>query len=113
MSRGQALKARARTSGRQPWPFVVSLVAQAFRRCPRGSRPESELAPHFVKVQAPVVALTHARVIDGTGAPPRENQTLVIRDGNIAARGRRGTRSRRRPAPRSSTSPARASSPAS
>ena len=44
------------------------------------------LAP-FIKVHAPVVALTHVRVIDGTGAPARENQTLVIRDGNIAAIG--------------------------
>jgi len=42
---------------------------------------------NYIKVEAPVVALTHARVIDGTGAPARENQTLVIRDGNIAAMG--------------------------
>ena len=41
----------------------------------------------FIKVQAPVVALVHARVIDGTGAPAREDQTIVIRDGNIAAIG--------------------------
>jgi imidazolonepropionase-like amidohydrolase len=41
----------------------------------------------YVSVDAPVVALTHVRVIDGTGAPPRENQTLVIRDGAIAAIG--------------------------
>ena len=41
----------------------------------------------FVKVDAPVVALTHARVIDGTGAPTRVDQTLVIRDGAIAALG--------------------------
>jgi enamidase len=42
----------------------------------------------FVKVDAPVVAITHVRVIDGTGAPARENETLLIRDGNIAAIGR-------------------------
>ena len=41
----------------------------------------------FVKVDAAVVALTHVRVIDGTGAPARENQTLVIKDGVIAAMG--------------------------
>ena len=46
----------------------------------------SPLAP-YVKVQAPVIALIHARVIDGTGAPAREDQTIVIRDGNIAALG--------------------------
>ena len=39
---------------------------------------------NFVKVDAPVVALTNVRVIDGTGAPARERQTIVIRDANIA-----------------------------
>ncbi len=41
----------------------------------------------FVTVDAPVVALTHATVFDGTGAPARRDQTLVIRDGRIAALG--------------------------
>jgi enamidase len=38
----------------------------------------------FIKVDAPVIALTHVRVIDGTGAPAKENQTIVLRGGNIA-----------------------------
>jgi imidazolonepropionase-like amidohydrolase len=49
-----------------------------------------KLAPEvraFVKEDAPVIALTHVRVIDGTGAAPRADQTLVIRDGKIAALG--------------------------
>jgi imidazolonepropionase-like amidohydrolase len=37
----------------------------------------------FVKVDAPVVALTHVRVIDGTGAAAREDQTVVISRGKI------------------------------
>jgi enamidase len=41
----------------------------------------------FVKVDAPVVALTNARVIDGTGAAPRDRQTIVIKGRNIAAFG--------------------------
>jgi enamidase len=41
----------------------------------------------FVKIDAPVVALVHARVIDGTGAPARADQTVVIRDDRIAAVG--------------------------
>ena len=41
----------------------------------------------FVKVDAPVVALTHVRVIDGTGAAPREDQTIVLSKGKIAAVG--------------------------
>jgi imidazolonepropionase-like amidohydrolase len=41
----------------------------------------------FVKVDAPVVALTHARVIDGTGAGAREDQTVMIFKGKISAVG--------------------------
>ena len=38
----------------------------------------------FIKTDAPVIALTNARVIDGTGAPAKPDQTLIIRSGNIA-----------------------------
>jgi enamidase len=41
----------------------------------------------FIKVDAPVVALTNVRIVDGTGAPARQNQTVVLRDGRIAAVG--------------------------
>jgi imidazolonepropionase-like amidohydrolase len=37
----------------------------------------------FVKVDAPVVALAHVRVVDGTGAAAREDQTVVISKGKI------------------------------
>jgi imidazolonepropionase-like amidohydrolase len=37
----------------------------------------------FIKIDAPVVALTHVRVIDGTGAAAREDQTVVINRGKI------------------------------
>jgi len=37
----------------------------------------------FVKVDAPVVALAHVRVIDGTGGPAREDQTIVLAKGKI------------------------------
>ena len=33
-------------------------------------QPANPLAP-YLKIQAPVIALIHARVIDGTGAPAR------------------------------------------
>ena len=45
----------------------------------------------YVSVDAPVIALTNARVIDGTGGPVREGQTIVIRDGTIAAVGAAGS----------------------
>src|SRR5882762_8776145 len=41
----------------------------------------------FVKIDKPAVAITRVRVIDGTGAPPREDQTMVISGGKIAAVG--------------------------
>jgi len=37
----------------------------------------------FVTVDAPVVVLAHVRVIDGTGAAAREDQTVVISKGKI------------------------------
>jgi imidazolonepropionase-like amidohydrolase len=37
----------------------------------------------FIKVDAPVVALTHVRVIDGTGAAAREDQTVIFSKGRI------------------------------
>ena len=48
------------------------------------------LAPatrQFVIEDRPVVVLRHVRLMDGTGAPVRENQTVVIRAGQIAAVG--------------------------
>jgi imidazolonepropionase-like amidohydrolase len=50
----------------------------------------TSLAPgvrEFVKVSAPVVALTHARVIDGTGSPARADQTIIISGGKIQSIG--------------------------
>ncbi len=41
----------------------------------------------FVTVDAPIFALARVRVIDGTGAAPRENQTIIISGGKIQAVG--------------------------
>jgi hypothetical protein len=41
----------------------------------------------FVAVDAPVVALTHVRVVDGTGAPARDDQTVVVSGARIQAVG--------------------------
>jgi enamidase len=46
--------------------------------------PFSPTVRGFITVDAPVVVLTHVRVIDGTGAPAKLDQTIVIRGGNIA-----------------------------
>ena len=43
------------------------------------SRPAlSPEVQRYVRVSAPVVALTHVRVLDGTGSAPKENQTVII-----------------------------------
>jgi imidazolonepropionase-like amidohydrolase len=55
-----------------------------------GPSPSAEVRA-FLKVDAPVVALLHARVVDGTGAPAREDQTLILRDGRIEAMGAAST----------------------
>ncbi|MGA2181407.1 MAG: amidohydrolase family protein [Bryobacteraceae bacterium] len=44
----------------------------------------------FIRIDAPVVALEHVRVIDGTGAAPLEDQTIVMDHGRIQAVGRAG-----------------------
>ncbi|HYX70514.1 MAG TPA: amidohydrolase family protein [Terriglobales bacterium] len=41
----------------------------------------------FIRVNAPVVALTHVRVVDGTGAPARDDQTIVLSGSKIQAVG--------------------------
>lgn len=41
----------------------------------------------FVSVDASVLALTHIRLIDGTGAPTLEDQTILIVDGRVEAVG--------------------------
>jgi enamidase len=44
----------------------------------------------YVRVDTNLLALVNARVVDGTGAPAREGQTIVVRDGDIVALGAAG-----------------------
>lgn len=47
-------------------------------------RPQlSDATRAYVSMDAPIVALTNVRVIDGTGRPARAGQTIVISEGNI------------------------------
>jgi len=52
--------------------------------------PANDTTP-FISVHAPVIVLNHVRVIDGTGAAAKENQTIVISDGKIQAVGSSGS----------------------
>jgi len=45
-----------------------------------------DVAP-FISVNVPILVLNHVRVIDGTGAAPKEDQALVIDNGNIQSTG--------------------------
>jgi imidazolonepropionase-like amidohydrolase len=56
----------------------VPLAAQTFTALSETVRP-------FVSVPETTVALTHVRVVDGTGAAPLDDQTIVIQNGKIAA----------------------------
>jgi enamidase len=70
--------------------LLALTAAVVFTAAPLAQQPSQQVRTAYVKVDAPVVALTNARVIDGTGAPARTGQTLVLRDGNIAALGATG-----------------------
>ncbi|MGI8817966.1 MAG: amidohydrolase family protein, partial [Gemmatimonadales bacterium] len=45
----------------------------------------------FISVDGPTIALTHVRVVDGTGAEPAEDRTVVISGGRIGAVGPSGS----------------------
>jgi enamidase len=64
---------------------VVALAAAAtVAIAAQGQTPNPNAPANFITFNSPVTVFTHVRVIDGTGAPARANQTLVIRDGRIA-----------------------------
>jgi imidazolonepropionase-like amidohydrolase len=69
--------------------LILGVVARVVAAQPsRGTRPT--LAPAvraYVQIDTPTIALTHVRVIDGTGGPARGDQTIIIRDGSIATIG--------------------------
>lgn len=71
---------------------LIALLAGLFLCSPAPVRAQSasSLAPgvrEFVKVSAPVIALTHARVIDGTGSAARADQTIIISGDKIQSIG--------------------------
>jgi imidazolonepropionase-like amidohydrolase len=63
--------------------FAAAALAQPSRFLP-GTRP-------FISTDAAAIALQHVRTIDGTGSPAREDQTVIIDHGKIAAVGAAST----------------------
>jgi imidazolonepropionase-like amidohydrolase len=51
----------------------------------------SPITKSFVTVEAPVTALVHVRVIDGTGAPTQADQTILVESGMIREIGASGS----------------------
>lgn len=66
---------------------LVQLLAMAALALAGSALAAAQPPSPFVRYGQPVIALTHARLVDGTGAPARTDMTLVIRDGRFAAVG--------------------------
>ncbi len=67
--------------------FLSAVVAVVAVAVAAQAPPLSPAVKGFVTVDAPVFVLTHVRVIDGTGAPAREEQAIVVSNGTITALG--------------------------
>ncbi|HJQ12039.1 MAG TPA: amidohydrolase family protein [Gemmatimonadaceae bacterium] len=68
--------------------ILVALLATALLSTPLGAQSRTPTGwTRFLSVDTPLVALTHATVIDGSGSPARNNQTIVLRDGRIESVG--------------------------
>src|SRR3989442_2179541 len=76
---------------------LVALVTLGFVTCGAAALPSERrgwLATEvrqYVVVDTAAVALTHVLLVDGTGAGPKPDQTIVIRDGRIAEVGPAGS----------------------
>ena len=63
--------------------LILAAAASARVRA-QGARPAlSPAVKDVAAIDTNIVALTHVRVIDGTGAPARADQTVIVRDGRI------------------------------
>jgi len=60
---------------------LLLLLSCAFVNC-AAQAPQSD-RQQFIRAEAPVIALTHVRVIDGTGGAVLEDQTIVISGGKV------------------------------
>lgn len=64
---------------------------QTQQQRPAPSRALPQVTQEFISVDYPVVVLQHVRVIDGTGAAPAEDQTVVITNDKIQSIGPAGS----------------------
>ncbi|MGD0865729.1 MAG: amidohydrolase family protein [Rhizomicrobium sp.] len=81
----------------RPWPVLclalalagisVAAIAQDDDETPPPSMPAQSDDVKFVAYSQPVLAFTHAEIVDGTGAAPKYDQTMVVANGLISAIG--------------------------
>jgi imidazolonepropionase-like amidohydrolase len=74
--------------------FVLVVACAAFGAASPAQGAMPVLSPSvqaYVVHAQPLLAVTHVRVIDGHGNPAKEDQTVLLRDGRIAAVGRHVT----------------------
>src|SRR5262245_34278772 len=69
------------------WRASLDGQAQPGSNQPPVRRALPQVTQEYITIDAPVVALQHVRVIDGTGAPAVVDQTVLIERGTIAAIG--------------------------
>jgi len=86
--------------GAQPFRVSIVLVALALLASTSCSAPDAAASAEaaqgagenrFVAVDADEILIANVKIIDGTGAAPRDNQTVLIRDGRIAEIGAAGS----------------------
>jgi hypothetical protein len=63
--------------------FIVCMMVLGVG-CAYAQSPSDEVKK-FLRFDDASIALTHVRIIDGTGAAPQEDRTLLLRQGHIAA----------------------------
>jgi imidazolonepropionase-like amidohydrolase len=61
--------------------LYLALLFLSINAIAQGPAPDSQ---QYIRVSGPLMALTNVRIVDGTGAAPLENQTIVIADGKIS-----------------------------
>jgi hypothetical protein len=72
--------------GRRRWRDIGRVVAATLLAV-SAARAVPPDASSYLSIRDDIVALRHVEIIDGTGAAPRSDQTLIIANGRIAALG--------------------------
>src|SRR5258708_10238524 len=67
------------------WILLLGLSIIAAVAVTQNKKPNDVAA--FIAVDTPVFVLNHVRVIDGTGAAPKEDQAIVVANGKIQSIG--------------------------